>query len=1062
MGHPNGDIFWDNVRKKKRICMFNTHSLNECVDWLIAAAETLLDSDHQAFQLLAVSVDTEAQMCHARLWNSADGTLLWDQTISLRQQNLNHDKLEENDEIRGTARIVAVNKDYAIHCGQVVAMVNEKGADKWVYEHEGMKQSPSILKNMAVHRPTDTKATTQKLGAPTTVNLLLSSPSTDSTTSSCYDVISVDAKTGKTLKTKDQGLCCDQTSQVLFKNNHYICIGEKDLKTFDTDRMEAVSRKLSDLGISSDSTFCRHQQQDPTLVLLEDPRKHMQYLLHHEEEKAAAELESDGDHQASIPTPKSTWTVQKVVKGAVVNHGDLTLYVDAHIDYKSSFSEQESPLRITLGKHGEGKTARVTTSNGIHVDKQHKLSVSFVHAEYLPQRTGDVVLLFVQLSDWSHHLVKIKSQETFKDTLSGDQSKASLTSVVSWTREDGLSNIDDFVAVEAAPAEARLSILPSDMVDETENSEERSSGADITLDEVKEEALLQFFPRLQLQLSYLTNRILRGVKAALGYFQSVSSIQDLLPFSSRQPLDPEAPVNRTLSDPVYGYDTTMITLKRISQGELVISAFRGETGAFLWKRILEISDSSSFPFLRLFSTRTHQVSTAPPQVLLVESHVDISGAPISQLFWINAWSGNFERNETYSWTAAQIVYLPSSVSGPHHSKALMIFHDSPGGDVATIHPSRQETWTQFDRVRESFVVQSFDSESRTIFGLQMGNTESKGEYEPSVVWTYRCPSSDSVSATNVGVYSATDGKFSDKMNSYATGDDSVLLKYSATNLLAAVTAEEHLTSTSTNSSQVTVAILDGVTGRLVYSRKHYNAVGPVHGVFVENWFYYSWRQVNPPLNLFGVLSLYEGALGSKELLPWGLSPRAKMLINPSSSSKGVAIESSHTKHSDPLVFHREYILPRSVATLGVTRTSRGITNRHILVGTRRGEVWSLDQRWLDPRRPDGDPTNEQKLEKLMKYHPHLPLTHTEIQTHEFSIAKLGRIYTIPANLESTSLVFAVGLDIFHCRVSPGSAFDVLNEDFNAPLLLLLTGAMTFITVFVKNMLNSKKLKRSWS
>ena len=46
------------------------------------------------------------------------------------------------------------------------------------------------------------------------------------------------------------------------------------------------------------------------------------------------------------------------------------------------------------------------------------------------------------------------------------------------------------------------------------------------------------------------------------------------------------------------------------------------------------------------------------------------------------------------------------------------------------------------------------------------------------------------------------------------------------------------------------------------------------------------------------------------------------------------------------------------------------------------------------------------------------------------VAKIRKVMTSPALLESTSLVFAYGLDLFFTRVAPSNTFDVLSESFN--------------------------------
>ncbi|KAL0289123.1 UNVERIFIED_CONTAM: ER membrane protein complex subunit [Sesamum calycinum] len=49
---------------------------------------------------------------------------------------------------------------------------------------------------------------------------------------------------------------------------------------------------------------------------------------------------------------------------------------------------------------------------------------------------------------------------------------------------------------------------------------------------------------------------------------------------------------------------------------------------------------------------------------------------------------------------------------------------------------------------------------------------------------------------------------------------------------------------------------------------------------------------------------------------------------------------------------------------------------------------------------------------------------------------LRGIATIPAKLESTTLVFAYGVDLFFTRLAPSRTYDSLTEDFSYALLLL--------------------------
>jgi len=69
--------------------------------------------------------------------------------------------------------------------------------------------------------------------------------------------------------------------------------------------------------------------------------------------------------------------------------------------------------------------------------------------------------------------------------------------------------------------------------------------------------------------------------------------------------------------------------------------------------------------------------------------------------------------------------------------------------------------------------------------------------------------------------------------------------------------------------------------------------------------------------------------------------------------------------------------------------------------------------------------------------------------------------TTPATLESTSLVFAYGLDIFGTRVTPSFAFDVLGNSFNKIQLLSTVAALTLGVFFVAPLIQRKQTNSLW-
>jgi hypothetical protein len=69
--------------------------------------------------------------------------------------------------------------------------------------------------------------------------------------------------------------------------------------------------------------------------------------------------------------------------------------------------------------------------------------------------------------------------------------------------------------------------------------------------------------------------------------------------------------------------------------------------------------------------------------------------------------------------------------------------------------------------------------------------------------------------------------------------------------------------------------------------------------------------------------------------------------------------------------------------------------------------------------------------------------------------------TSPALLESTTLLFGYGLDLFGSRVTPSGTFDILSDAFNKPQLLLTIAGLTVGIMFAKPALERKILKARW-
>lgn len=116
---------------------------------------------------------------------------------------------------------------------------------------------------------------------------------------------------------------------------------------------------------------------------------------------------------------------------------------------------------------------------------------------------------------------------------------------------------------------------------------------------------------------------------------------------------------------------------------------------------------------------------------------------------------------------------------------------------------------------------------------------------------------------------------------------------------------------------------------------------------------------------------------------------------------------------------------------------------------------------FDPRRPKHKPSAQEMEEWLIQYDPLIPDDPRSVVSHNYNVAKIKNIITSPAILESTSLIFAYGVDLFSTRVAPSKTFDVLSESFNKAQLVLTVSALGIAIMITRPMVARKRLREKW-
>ena len=206
----------------------------------------------------------------------------------------------------------------------------------------------------------------------------------------------------------------------------------------------------------------------------------------------------------------------------------------------------------------------------------------------------------------------------------------------------------------------------------------------------------------------------------------------------------------------------------------------------------------------------------------------------------------------------------------------------------------------------------------------------------------------------------------------------------------------------------------------------------------------------------GAISLHEGLIERFGLSPFKVPEQS-------------ATRSSLTA-PPPVALQRTFALAKPVLTISSTRTQRGVSSKHVLLGMEPGQLAALDRRALDPRRPvlEDDATKAQRKkaerelqEGLAPYRPFVPLIPRQMVSHTLTIVGFKNIYATDSKLESTSLVLACGVDLFGARHTPSGAFDLIADDFNYALLVLLLGAMAAGSIMLSARAAAKNLSLMW-
>ena len=153
---------------------------------------------------------------------------------------------------------------------------------------------------------------------------------------------------------------------------------------------------------------------------------------------------------------------------------------------------------------------------------------------------------------------------------------------------------------------------------------------------------------------------------------------------------------------------------------------------------------------------------------------------------------------------------------------------------------------------------------------------------------------------------------------------------------------------------------------------------------------------------------------------------------------------------------------KGITAIGLSSTGGGISGRRLMVATLSGQIFGIDRKMLEPRRPLSELKDTEKKEGLRRYDEFIPTVSLMSLSHSSVVEGVKGIVTAPTDLESQTLVLAYGgPDLFYARTSPSRGFDLLPESFSRILLSIVVAALLVVLFVIQSRVSKKIKDQGW-
>ncbi|KPI88245.1 hypothetical protein ABL78_2669 [Leptomonas seymouri] len=249
-----------------------------------------------------------------------------------------------------------------------------------------------------------------------------------------------------------------------------------------------------------------------------------------------------------------------------------------------------------------------------------------------------------------------------------------------------------------------------------------------------------------------------------------------------------------------------------------------------------------------------------------------------------------------------------------------------------------------------------------------------------------------------------------------------------------------------------VTAIDVVTGSVLATTRHANVEGDVKMVIVEHSIIYYFLDAKKMRYCFGVWELFEDE-NSPVVSKSAVATIPQIITSFFVSTKR---EFSSRATRPPIVAVSTLgAFGGPLADLGVTTSYNAIARKSLVLVFKTGRVVVVEvMRLLAGGQMPMPNVRDRKIS-------HVILPSLLFASHKYRLALPQKVTTEPTGLESSCHVVVTGLDLFYVRSSSGKPFDVLNSDFNKPLLITLVCGFAALSIVVRYFVSRKAINILW-